>query len=679
MRVQCTNFSLGLLFLFACTRNGQPDQGDSPGPSAPQRDDDFDTDDNDDPQVDEGPPGQVQDGPALNLPAKVDRPSEDYAFVQLHFQVPGAPGAFVDWRYVGGLRGNIMQIDHGTSISKPGGSLERQGSSLVGQFVHQRERTPSNQAATVAVQATITDNGDITGKATINGVTGTVSGRLTTREEMLRNQTVTAAASWPSFLGPVNGGTSAVPSGLPLIENAEQIRLVWRSEDIQIGQGPGSLTRHMFSWKDASAMRTGSGAASPVLADGHVCLSYFVPTPTLPEPRQRQFDPGYKPFEQAIVVMAEGAGLRPEELTTTALEKIWEGVDDVVVCMDAATGQTLWRAVMPTHGYNLQHHKSGPFNMTPAIDDGKLFAMGMGGNLYAFSLADGKPLWKRSIGGERSGLKTSLRAHDGVVVAAAGGKWRGYDATTGEPRWVSPIATSNAAVAAWQNGGQHYLLGSGGGSLDKSLGEQIIAVEAKTGNEVWRVALSEKAAIVHSSGRGSGPGGITVHGDTMVAYVAEDTGNPDMPSIGTVAWRLSPTGARELWRKPHDGRNNSEHVPVVFHSRFVVTGDLRVIELETGNVISQGQGIRPENGGYMQGMDDLLLVRRDGSHGHIEITFYRIGSDGTIANLNPTKRWSPSVGGSTTSYHHPIMYPLADGRMFLRQNNGVYAWDLRRP
>lgn len=36
------------------------------------------------------------------------------------------------------------------------------------------------------------------------------------------------------------------------------------------------------------------------------------------------------------------------------------------------------------------------------------------------------------------------------------------------------------------------------------------------------------------------------------------------------------------------------------------------------------------------------------------------------------------VGGGTTSYHHPLTYPLLDGRMYVRQRDGVYCWDLRK-
>jgi len=40
--------------------------------------------------------------------------------------------------------------------------------------------------------------------------------------------------------------------------------------------------------------------------------------------------------------------------------------------------------------------------------------------------------------------------------------------------------------------------------------------------------------------------------------------------------------------------------------------------------------------------------------------------------------WHPWIGDGSTSYHHPVYYPIIDGRIFFRQRYGIYCWDLRR-
>jgi hypothetical protein len=81
----------------------------------------------------------------------------------------------------------------------------------------------------------------------------------------------------------------------------------------------------------------------------------------------------------------------------------------------------------------------------------------------------------------------------------------------------------------------------------------------------------------------------------------------------------------------------------------------------------------------MQGMEDTVLVRRDGTHGSIEIALYRISPQGRITTVTPEgKSWRPTFGAGTTSYHHALMYPLLAGRVYLRQVDGVYCWDMRK-
>ena len=460
----------------------------------------------------------------------------------------------------------------------------------------------------------------------------------------------------------------------------------------------------MFNWASANGIRAGSGAASPVLADGRIYLSYYVPSPVLPEPRQQRFSQGHRPFAAAQQFLIEnarerdGVTLTSDKIPFHALEKIWEAVDDIVLCLDAATGQTLWKAVMPARGYNLQHHKEGPFNMSPAVADGRVFAIGMGGHLDAFDAVDGRHLWTRRIGGERTHLSASVVAVPGAVIAPQGGVWRGYDPATGEERWASQVRTSNASVAIWEHAGGHYLLsGTGSNLVWAGQDEHLVCLDVIDGRELWRAPLplsgEQMMAALLSTGRGSGPGGITVHGDVAVAYLAETTAarRGDQQGRGerrevlrrhAVAWRLGLTGPELLWRVD-DVASNGRHVPVVMHGRYAVLGiagtGIQVHDLLSGTLVAEVQGPAPGNGGYLQGIEDLLLVRVDGTHGHPDFHFYRIDAAGAITLLTSDSSWRPPLGGGTSSYHHPLHYPLGDGRLFLRMHDGIYAIDVRRP
>jgi outer membrane protein assembly factor BamB len=221
-----------------------------------------------------------------------------------------------------------------------------------------------------------------------------------------------------------------------------------------------------------------------------------------------------------------------------------------------------------------------------------------------------------------------------------------------------------STLSRWAHGGREYLIGRIGA-------DGLACLEARTGKELWTAPIA-----VHTGGRGLGPGGITVVGDRLLAYENLTPGAKGETAKGAIsAFSLDPAAApRRLWQV--EGGAHGESIPVVVHGKYVFSADLRVIDLATGKVLGQAQGITPANGGYMQVIEDLVLVRRDGTHGGISCGFFKVAPDGAVRALN-AEEWRPAPGGGTTSYHHPIYYPMVDGRMFLRQQDGVYCWDLR--
>ncbi len=586
----------------------------------------------------------------------VTRPQGRYAVVTLHFAVPGAEEIaeqYAEWQYIGGMRDGRMQIDHGIGLRTPGGTLTLEGNKLTGTFRHSRKLHKRwGPVMTVAVEATVAD-GKISGKATIDGHVGKVTGAIVSEDQLARTNPIPNDVAWPSFLGPIAGGAAAEETGVKLVDSEKGIDLVWVPEETDIGQGIGSISRYMHKWKDASARRTCSGSTSPVAADGRVYLSYYVPSPV------------QAPEERALKELAAEAGLAPSKLPDYALEKIYPKVDDIVLCMDAETGKTLWKARIAGRGLNHQHHKEGPFNMTPGLGGGRIFAIGMSNHLYALDAVTGQPLWEAALNNSRRRSLYSATALVGrnVVVVPRQGRWAGFDPENGKLLWHSDIRHQHVTLALYPAGEKDYFIGGSD--------EKIICMDGADGKVVWTLD-----AKVLSHGRGLGSGGISIHGDTLLAYLQEG-GRKDWKPF-CAAWRLAGASQpKQLWRVPADG-SNSEHVPVVVSGKYVFTGDLACTDLATGQKVDQTDGVKPGNGGYMQAMEDTVLVRRDGTHGQIEIALYRIGPDGKISTLTPPgQSWRPPYGGGTTSYHHALMYPLLAGRIYLRQADGVYCWDMR--
>jgi outer membrane protein assembly factor BamB len=622
---------------------------------------------------------------------EVTRPRGNYALATLELTIPGGP-KHVDrrkrkarkWTYVGGLRDGRMRVDDGVGLREPGGWLEARDGRLTGSFRR------VDLGATVSIDAAIAD-GSITGMAKVGDRSATVSGKYITEAELARRNAVARDKSWPAAQGPLDGGCSAQWTGVPTIDDVAELRMAWRCEESDIGRGMGNITRFMINWKDASSRRTGSGCASPLVAEGKVFFKYFVPAPrdfATPEMVIREYSL-WKATESSagerMLEQARRAGFAGETLPGYAVEKTFQCADDIVLCMDAATGKTLWKAVVKKRGVNSQHHKAGPFDMSPAYANGRVFALGMSGWLYAFDAATGKPLWE--VRSERD-YSNALLAVGDVLIAPAARQWGGYDVTTGKLSWKAGVGRAMSTLSAWSHGGRDYLIGVMGPNHAR---RGIGCLEAATGEQVWNLPVN-----VMTGGRGLGPGGITVIGDRMLVNQNNGTGkkrDPIKPVIA--AYGLTPTKAQPLWeigpdantarveslrgKSAHFGPVHQECVPVVVRGKYVFTADLRVADLATGKVLAKTRGLAPMNGGYMQAIEDMVLVRRDGTHGNMECGFYKVADDGSVRSLAGEGSWTPPIGGTTTSYHHPIFYPMVDGRVFFRQENGVYCWDLRKP
>jgi len=626
-------------------------------------------------------------------------PAGDYALVTLDFSVKGAPKRYETWTYMGGIRGGRMRMDDSIGLREPGGWLELKDGKLSGTFRRNNSLSTSSTSgdSVPPVQVTVdavVKGGIISGSAEIAGVKGTVAGRMVGEADLAKGNAVAKDKSWPAAQGPQAGGCSAQWTGVATINDLSGLRMQWRCEEGDIGQGPGSITRFMNNWKDASSRRACSGAAAPIAADGRIFLSYTVPAVRDSKTPEVKGVYGGTETELAAAMLAQAktAGYTGSELPGYAVEKIFQSADDVVLCMDAATGKTLWKAVIKGRAINIQHHKHTAFDMTPACGKGKVFALGMSGWLYAFEAETGKPLWEVKSEPDYS---NALLVVGDVLIAPAAGQWGAYEAATGKLLWKAGGGRSMSTLSAWSSGGQDYLIGI---LVSNNVRTGVGCIEVASGKVLWTLPIN-----VVTSGRGLGPGGITISGDRMLVYQDNGTGkkNAEMkPALA--AYQLTPNQPPQpLWQvtdqetgndgkaektekgedaekkdSNHMGCIHGESVPVVVRGKFVFTPDLRVIDLATGKVLGQSKGPRPANGGYMQVIEDLVLVRTDGTHGGIRCGFYKISAAGSVVALT-AEEWNPPFGGGTTSYHHPIFYPLVDGRIFLRQQDGIYCWDVR--
>jgi outer membrane protein assembly factor BamB len=65
-------------------------------------------------------------------------------------------------------------------------------------------------------------------------------------------------------------------------------------------------------------------------------------------------------------------------------------------CLNAETGEELWRYEIPTQYEDLYGYNNGP-RCSPLVDDDRVYAYGVDGMLVCCRAKDGQPLWKKSL------------------------------------------------------------------------------------------------------------------------------------------------------------------------------------------------------------------------------------------------------------------------------------------
>ena len=308
---------------------------------------------------------------------------------------------------------------------------------------------------------------------------------------------------------------------------------------------------------------------------------------------------------------------------------------DVIVCLDAASGRELWRREFPgqTDG---SYGASG----TPAVSDGKVYATGSAG-LYCLAAADGALVWMRKCDYNHSSplvANGALFYMNGVVLSA-------HDAATGRLLWRQHQANQTAgwwgngrSVALWSKDGRNYLIGSGGAGL--------FCVDPAQGRMLW--TLRDKAAgIVRST--------PIIAGD--LAAVCMDG--------GVQLFKLAPDKAEFLWEAKGGDRGGSA---LIYRDCVYIGGNhlpgIQCMDLKTGAIRWHVQSA---------GSEGVTPIAADGK------IIFNTGNGPTILFRASPEKYEPLDefgAGRMTICTTPA---LANGRLYLREQSCVACYDLTAP
>ena len=310
-----------------------------------------------------------------------------------------------------------------------------------------------------------------------------------------------SAGNWPQWRGPQ--ATGVAPQGNPPTQWSETKNVVWKVEI------------------------PGVGSSTPIVWQDRIFLLTAVETDRVSETVAAPDKQPKRPF--GIVF--------PNRVHQF-----------VVLCLDRATGKTLWQQVATELVPHEGHHPDNDFASASPVTDGRHLYVSFGSRgVYCYDL-DGKQVWSRDLGDMQTRLSFGEGAspalhgdtlvvpwdHDGPSFIAA------LDAATGEVRWKKErdeqSAWATPLIVERENRTQVITNASNlVRSYDLKTGELLWQCGGQVGNVTPSPVAGEELVFCMSGYRGSALYAIPLNatgdltGTNKIAW-KQDRGTPYIPS-----------------------------------------------------------------------------------------------------------------------------------------------------
>jgi outer membrane protein assembly factor BamB len=329
-----------------------------------------------------------------------------------------------------------------------------------------------------------------------------------------------------------------------------------------------------------------------------------------------------------------------------------QGQDEVVLCLDAQSGKVLWTekyAAQAVTGAASRH--PGP-RSSPAVADGKVFTLGVGGVLSCLDASNGKVLWRKDPFPKvvpRFFAATSPIIADGMCIAQQGGQGHGaiiaYDLTTGDEKW------------RWDKEGPDYgspvlLTVDGTKQIVAPTEKSIVGVSLTDGKLLWEVPFVPKRMAYNAATP-------IIDGQTVI-YAGKGR--------GTKALKIEKQGdgfkAKELWSNPDLAvQFNTPVLRDGFLYGLSDSGHLFCINAQTGQTAWTDATQRDRGGfGPVVSAGSCLIALPSNA----ELTVFK-PSDTGYSELAHIKVSEKAV------YAHPV---IAGNRIYIRDLDSVTLWTI---
>jgi outer membrane protein assembly factor BamB len=329
---------------------------------------------------------------------------------------------------------------------------------------------------------------------------------------------------------------------------------------------------------------------------------------------------------------------------------------EVVICLDAATGKDVWRyrydcdyaAHKTFTGGGMPASRTGP-RATPAVDAGRVYALGATGILLCLEAKTGKKVWQQdllklagSVCPRHGYCGSPLVVGDRVYVEPGGPKGKSVAALNkkdGSVVWQALDDPIGQSSPVWAEVG-------GVGQVIFFTGAGAVGVAPADGHALWRFPW-KTTPLIHIA--------TPLYADGQV-FISSDYGT------GGAVFRLKEKGAPEtVWNKKTMQNHLSTSVLYEGHLYGVSEGRLRCLDFRTGEVkwnkLGLGRGWVIVADGHLIALGDHgeLFLAKATPKEYVEVSRCTV--------LDPDKlTWSAPV--------------VSGGRLYIRNENALVALDL---
>jgi len=334
------------------------------------------------------------------------------------------------------------------------------------------------------------------------------------------------------------------------------------------------------------------------------------------------------------------------------------GDEEVVECLDARTGESLWAFRYPTEYVDRYNYNGGP-RSAPAVDGDRAYTFGAEGVLTCLELATGRKVWQRPLNRDLGvpqnffGVGVAPVVEGGLVLLNAGGPAGagivGIDKGSGHVVWKTSDDGASYSTPVVRRIGERRLA-----VFLTKRGLRI--VDPQRGTSLYDMPFRSP---LNESVNAASP---VVAGDVVFLSAAY--------GVGAIALRVTPAGIESLW---HQRRSFQNHWATSIycdgylygaHGRHENEAEIRCLDMATGEVrwaSPRGEIGRPT---FLMADGHLIVLGERGDLVLVKVdpAAYR---EKARVHLLDKPCWAPPA--------------LANGLLYVRNETRLVCLDLRAP